>query len=199
MTPFTPGRIALGAVTLLYMIAGSVYLIREGNAEFLAYVGILAVLLGFGFWAATKFDLPLWMLGLLSLLGALHLAGGGMKVHGDVLYNLVLIPIANPTGLTFWKFDQLVHPYGAAVTALISYALLRRSTKLTPIMLAVCAFMIANGAGALNEVIEFTAKMTIPHTDVGGYYNTALDLTFNMLGAFLGSGLGLLLIRRGKS
>jgi hypothetical protein len=56
--------------------------------------------------------------------------------------------------------------------------------------------MIGNGAGALNEVIEFLTKITVPHTDVGGYYNTALDLFFNMMGSLMGGIAGILLIRR---
>jgi hypothetical protein len=39
------------------------------------------------------------------------------------------------------------------------------------------------GLGALNEIIEFSAVMLVPNTNVGGYYNTALDLAFNGLGA----------------
>ena len=38
------------------------------------------------------------------------------------------------------------------------------------------------GMGALNEVVEFMAVLNAPETGVGGYFNTALDLTFNMLG-----------------
>ncbi len=196
MKLFSPARLALTLFTFGYILLGTVYLLKEGNTEFLAYVAVLVVLMVGAFYAQIRFDLPIWMLWLLSILGALHLAGGGIKVHGDVLYNLVLIPIPNWTGLTVWKFDQLVHPYGAFITALITYALLARSTTLTKSMLLFLAFMVANGAGALNEVIEFITKITIPHTDVGGYYNTALDLFFNMLGALAGGLLGLLLFRR---
>ena len=39
------------------------------------------------------------------------------------------------------------------------------------------------GLGALNEIVEFTAVLTVPNTNVGGYYNTALDLVFNGAGA----------------
>ncbi|MGE5541101.1 MAG: DUF2238 domain-containing protein [Bacillota bacterium] len=188
-------RLILAAFTLVYIIMGTVIIMREGNTEFLAYMALLLILLAFGAYLVVRFDLPLWMPLLISVVGALHLAGGGLMVHGDVLYNLVLIPIPNWTGLTVWKFDQLVHPYGAFVVALITYALLARTTRLRRILLLGIAFMVANGAGALNEVVEFITKVTVPHTDVGGYYNTALDLFFNMLGAFLGSVWALVAIR----
>jgi putative membrane protein len=41
------------------------------------------------------------------------------------------------------------------------------------------------GLGALNEIVEFAAVVASPSTGVGGYYNTALDLVFNGLGATL--------------
>jgi uncharacterized membrane protein YjdF len=43
----------------------------------------------------------------------------------------------------------------------------------------------AMGLGALNEMIEFSAVLMVPDTNVGGYYNTALDLVFNALGAVI--------------
>ncbi|MDB5195592.1 MAG: hypothetical protein JWO84_776 [Parcubacteria group bacterium] len=196
MKAFTPARLILLFFTAVYIVAAIIYVTKEGRFEFLIYAGIFALLFLAAFYIAVKYELPIWMLWLLSILGALHLAGGWVMVKGDVLYNLVLIPIPNWTGLTIWKYDQLVHPYGAAAVALISYALLARTTPLTRTFLFAAAFMIGNGAGALNEVVEFITKITVPHTDVGGYYNTALDLFFNMLGSIIGAALGLLIIRR---
>ena len=36
-----------------------------------------------------------------------------------------------------------------------------------------------------DEIIEFIAVLSVPDTNVGGYYNTALDLCFNALGAVI--------------
>ena len=41
------------------------------------------------------------------------------------------------------------------------------------------------GFGALNEVVEFVVTLLVPDNNVGGYFNTAMDLVFNMLGAIL--------------
>jgi len=38
------------------------------------------------------------------------------------------------------------------------------------------------GFGALNEVVEFIATLTIPETNVGDYINTGWDLVYNLLG-----------------
>lgn len=196
MKSFTPARLVLLFFTAVYLIAATIYVLKEGSVEFLIYVAIFAVVFLVAFYVSVRYELPIWMVWLLSILGALHLAGGWVIVRGDVLYNFVLIPIPNWTGLTIWKYDQLVHPFGAAVVALISYALLERSTPLRRLTLFAAAFMIGNGGGALNEVIEFITKITIPHTDVGGYYNTALDLFFNMVGAAIGGVVGLIALRK---
>ena len=39
------------------------------------------------------------------------------------------------------------------------------------------------GLGALNEVVEFVAVLTMPETNVGGYTNTGWDLVSNLAGA----------------
>jgi uncharacterized membrane protein YjdF len=196
MPLFTPARLVLLVFTLGYTFAGAFYLFRHGNTEFLTYLVALTPLLFLGFWLNIRYNVPLWMLWLISILFALHLAGGTVMVGGSVLYDYVIVPIPNWTGLTLWKYDQFVHPYGAASLALISYALMARSVRLPHFVLFLLAFMVANGAGALNEVAEFATKIATPDTGVGGYYNTALDLFFNMLGAAGGALLGRLLIRR---
>ena len=83
------------------------------------------------------------------------------------------------------KYDQIVHFYGFAVTAWLLWYLL---ASLFPAMrgsrsIVVFAALASMGLGAANEIVEFTAVMLIPNTNVGGYFNTALDLVFNALGA----------------
>jgi hypothetical protein len=41
------------------------------------------------------------------------------------------------------------------------------------------------GFGALNEVIEFIAVLTLPNTNVGGYENTGWDLVANLVGTII--------------
>jgi len=95
-------------------------------------------------------------------------------------------------GITLWRFDQLVHPYGTAVAALIAYFFIARHAKLPRIWMVILAAFVAMGLGALNEVIEFITKLTVPNTDVGGYNNTAIDLCTNMVGAIIGAAIAAL-------
>jgi putative membrane protein len=122
----------------------------------------------------------------------LHILGGGILVANDVLYNYVVIPLDNPSGLTFLKFDQVVHTYGSIVAALIVYFFLARGGSFHPFALALLSIAGAMGIGAMNEIIEFVAKMTVPDTDVGGYYNTAVDLVVNLAGSVIGTLIGVL-------
>jgi hypothetical protein len=190
----TPGQFAVLTFTLLYIAAAAVYFYTTGVQEFTFYLLVLLVIVGLIAWLLPKMKLPTWSLWLLSILGLLHALGGGVKVHGDVLYNFVLIPIVNNgvNGITIWRFDQLVHPYGTAVAAVILYFVIARAAKLPRVWMVGIAALAAMGIGSLNEVIEFITKITIPHTDVGGYNNTALDLCSNLIGSLIGSSIAAL-------
>jgi hypothetical protein len=52
------------------------------------------------------------------------------------------------------------------------------------------------GFGALNEVVEFVAVLTLPETNVGGYENTGWDLVANLVGCVLAAVLIRLMDRR---
>ena len=41
------------------------------------------------------------------------------------------------------------------------------------------------GFGALNEIVEFMATLTLTETNVGGYENTGWDLVANMIGSIV--------------
>jgi putative membrane protein len=181
------GRLMVLGFTIAYTILAGFYFSSVGNAEFFGYVAVVTVLLVVGGCVLTHQCVPSWLLFMLSLVGLFHLLGAAIPVNGDILYNYVPFPIENPTGLTFIKFDQIFHTYGTLVAALLMYYFLRRDTSFHWLGIAVFSVLGAMGLGALNEVMEFIAKMTIPNTDVGGYYNTAVDLCVNAFGAVLGT------------
>jgi uncharacterized membrane protein YjdF len=134
-----------------------------------------------------KAEYPPAILWALSLWGLMHMAGGGVPMNGSVLYNLVLIPITTVGDSVILKYDQFVHAFGFGVTAWLLHHLLTRhfpETRGTATALVFPA-LAAMGLGAVNEMIEFTAVLLVPDTNVGGYTNTALDLVFNALGAVI--------------
>lgn len=186
--PTAKQLVPLLVFTLGYVGAAAVYFTRQGNYEFLWYIAVLVFFIGLIGTTLKSARLPLWLLWLLSLWGLLHVAGGGVHIGDHVLYAQVVFPIFSDGGeFTLIKYDQLVHAYGFGVSALlVRYLLLRSSGSVLPLfwlnVVAVCAAM---GMGALNEIVEFIAVVASPSTGVGGYYNTALDLVSNAVGATL--------------
>nr|MBP9865416.1 DUF2238 domain-containing protein [Candidatus Omnitrophota bacterium] len=154
------------------------------NFEFLWYLGVLVILFALILWTLPKSRFDSFILSGLSLWGFLHLAGGALQIHGEVLYDWVLLPLVSNGEIVLLKYDQVLHFYGFALTTYIGYHLLQ--SQLLPAAsrktVGFILFGFGMGMGALNEVVEFIAVLTAPETGVGGYINTALDLTFNMLG-----------------
>lgn len=182
----TKAHIPLALFTLLYTVAFGGYYISIQNFEFVWYIVVLvffAALIA-GTLGKTKF--PLWLLWLLSLWGLMHMAGGGLIVSGDVLYRYELIHLFGSGDSFVLKFDQGVHFYGFLVATFAIWYLIKpyvSNPYAIPVLLT--ALFAGMGLGALNEVVEFLAVVFASQTGVGGYYNTALDLVFNTLGALV--------------
>jgi hypothetical protein len=196
MTPSTTpvARLApLAAFTAGYLLVAVAASVRFGNKEFLFYIITMLLLIAAVMFIHRRMPLRGAQLWALSLWGLAHMAGGLWPLSENasiddgqrVLYSLWLIP-----GLL--KYDQLVHAYGFAITTWICWHglrhhLLERSHEpITPSLgLLTLAAASGMGFGALNEVIEFIAVLTIPNTNVGGYENTGWDLVFNLLGCLI--------------
>ena len=173
--------------TLAYVLAYTIFYISIKNFEFLWYIFVLVFFFALIFFTLkkTKFDyLILWGL---SIWGLLHLSGGGLIVNGDVLYNLQLINLFNVGDTSILKFDQFVHVFGFFITALVAFHLLKEQIKGKPnwTLVYIASALISMGLGVVNETVEFIATISIEQVNVGGYYNTSLDLIANAVGAFL--------------
>lgn len=173
--------------TATYVCGFTAWFLASGNLEFIVYVATMLGLMALVGLSYRRVEFPVPMLWALSLWGLLHMAGGGVPVAGSVLYNLPLFHVAEVQGSIVLKYDQAVHAYGFGVTAWLLHFLLVRHYPDTRGSWTAFALPLfgAMGLGALNEMIEFTAVLAVPDTNVGGYVNTALDLCFNALGAFL--------------
>jgi uncharacterized membrane protein YjdF len=178
-------RLIILLSTLLYITGFGIYFVSSGNVEFLWYIAVMIafVTLIAGTINQTRFSPA--MLWALSFWGFLHMAGGSIQVDGGVLYGLVVYPIILHGDFAILKYDQLVHFYGFAMATVAMFYLLK------PIILdqasegriMLLTFLAGMGLGAMNELVEFMAVVAVPNTNVGGYFNTGLDLVANMLGA----------------
>ncbi len=186
MTP-TRAEWGVAAFTLAYVAGFAVWFLSIGNYEFIVYIVTMAALIALVGLSLRKAGYPVAMLWALTLWGLAHMAGGGVPVNGSVLYNLHLVTLVETENVSILKYDQLVHAYGFGVTAWLLWHLLVRHFPATRHTMTAYAYPVfaSMGLGALNEMIEFTAVLLVPDTNVGGYYNTALDLVFNCSGAVI--------------
>lgn len=183
--------------TLVYVGGFTVWFLSRENYEFILYVVTMLGLIALVALSVRKAELPVPMLWALTFWGLAHMAGGGIPVGESVLYSLRLIDIVGDGEFRILKYDQVVHAYGFGVTAWLLYHLLARHF---PVMrgtwsIYTYAALASIGLGAVNEMIEFSAVVMMPDTNVGGYYNTALDLVFNAAGAVV----AMLLVARSQS
>jgi uncharacterized membrane protein len=176
-----------------YMVAAVTGSVMQGNREFIFYIVVMVVLIGVMSMVHSRVKLTTGLLWAFSIWGLAHMAGGlcplpaGWPYNGDqaVLYSLWLIPER-------LKYDQIVHAYGFGVTTWLCWHILSPAVRqidggtLRPTfgMLVLCA-AAGMGFGALNEVIEFVAVLTLPNTNVGGYENTGWDLVANLVGTVI--------------
>ncbi len=102
---------------------------------------------------------------------------------GDsVLYSFVIIDlIGEPYSIL--KFDQLVHFYCYSIAALLMWRVVSSLNQNSLVTASIVTVLAASGISGLNGIIEFLATVYIPNTNVGGYENTAIDITSNFLGA----------------
>ena len=173
--------------TLAYVLIYSIYYISIKNYEFLWYILVLLFFFGLIFFTLEKSKFDYLILWGLSIWGLLHMSGGGLIVNGNVLYNFQIIHLFDIGDTFVLKFDQLVHVFGFFVTALVAFHLIQGQIKTKPnwTLVYILSALISMGLGAVNEIVEFIATVSITEVNVGGYYNTALDLIANAIGAFL--------------
>ena len=164
----------------IYISLFGLYALLNGNLEFLFYVSIVIFFFFLLLQKYEKLGLSKAALWGLSIWGLLHMAGGNVPVNGSVMYNLQLIPIV-------LKYDQFVHLFGFAAATIVGWELLKPflKDKFNWTTISILLVMIGLGAGARNEIIEFVAVLLVPETNVGGYYNSSLDLVFDLFGAIL--------------
>ena len=180
----------VAAFTAIYLAAAIILAFALGNFEFIYYIVIMLILV-YVVWAVYRSaGLSNGVVWGLSVWGLAHVAGGLVPVPESwpidsgsrVLYSLWLIP-------NYLKYDQVVHAYGFGVATWVCWqgiagAIRKRGGVAAPTAgLMVLAAIGGMGLGALNEVIEFIATLTIPETNVGGYINTGWDLVANFVGS----------------
>lgn len=186
--------------TAVYLAASALTTLASRNNEFVLYLVTMLVIMVAVFAIHRRVGLSISVLWGLSLWGLLHMIGGlvpiptGWPQNTDpgasgVVYNLWLIPES-------LKYDQITHAFGFAITTWLCWQALSsriRSEDGSPLrptlgLMTLCA-AAGMGFGALNEIVEFIATLTLPKTNVGGYINTGWDLVYNMIGSIIAAAI----------
>ncbi len=190
-------------VAAFYLVAAISAAITQQNWEFLKiYIPFFVLIAAVVAFMHSRVNFSLVLLWSLTLWGALHLAGGlvripdGWDFHGEhqVLYSWWVVG-------QWLKWDHIVHAFGFGSCTWLAWEALRASIqqrlgrKLYPSMgmVFLCIFT-GMGLGALNEIVEFVATMAVENTNVGGYINTGWDLVANLAGCLF---VGVLIVFRG--
>lgn len=191
----------------LYLLACGGAAVVQRNGEFVFYLVVMLVLVAMVYGVHRRVGFSSLVLWLLAVWGLLHMAGGTVPIP------MSLAQTENETAVLYslrpwsWlpRYDQVTHAFGFFCATLACGEALLAAAR--PVRVGVgfaCACgLMGMGFGALNEVVEFVAVMTLPNTNVGGYVNTGWDLVSNTVGAgvgalvVLGRGVGAAGIRSG--
>ncbi|HBT78275.1 MAG TPA: hypothetical protein DEB39_15430 [Planctomycetaceae bacterium] len=174
----------LAAIVAAVTLSFALRFLWNANHEFLIYVVVVVAVGALIALTHKTVRYPFACLVGLAVWAVMHLAGGGIRVGGDVLYGLLLVPISEKYSVL--RYDQLVHAFGFGVSTLIMYHLLGNllsKSDMKRFSIGLIVVMAGVGLGALNENVEFLLTVFLPQTGVGGYENTSLDLVSNLVGA----------------
>lgn len=153
---------------------------RAVGSELANIYGVVSVVLALAIGLihrSVQFSRPvLWAL---SLVGLGNMAGGVWLVSGRPLY---LAPLVGS-----FRYDKLFHAVATGVAAWAGYEALRRWGSVNRFTggVAFATVLVACGAGALVEIVEFSSTIVFPTTNVGDYGNNMLDLVANLVGALV--------------
>ncbi|HEY5652062.1 MAG TPA: hypothetical protein VIW46_11485 [Acidimicrobiia bacterium] len=165
----------------LAVVAFAIYGIAVDSPFVYYYVPITVVLAGLVGWIhhTARFSDATLMALTVAAIG--NLAGGvvlwgdgtlyGAAVLGDIRYDKVFHALA--TGVAAWAAYEAVRRWGITGTGTAVFV----------------SIMVAAGAGAFVEIIEYIGSVLFENTSVGDYGNNMLDLIANTVGSIGGVGL----------
>ena len=143
------------------------------------YIPITIVLVGI-IWlihrSAHFSDATLWAL---ALIAVGNLVGGVLLVDGQPFYEFALMGDI--------KYDKVYHAVATGVGAWASYEAIHNWVGDHRPSLFLVAVMMASGAGAFVEIVEYTGTLINEDNVVGGYSNNMQDLIANTAGALVGA------------
>lgn len=164
--------VVLASVAVLYLYGRAV-----DSPATTTYVCITLVLVAVLWWIHRTAAFPIPVLWGLAAVGVGNMLGGVLLINGNTLY---LTQIIGP-----FRYDKIFHTAACGVAAWASWHAVGRwsGDSMGPGPRRLVAILMAAGAGAVVEMVEFTGVNVFPETNVGDYGNNMLDLVANLTGA----------------
>lgn len=161
------------------LVGGSIIYGLAVDSPFTWIYVIITVVLGLAVYLIHRaVGFPTRVLWGLTAAAAGNLAGGIWLVDGQPLYVYPLVGTL--------QYDKPFHFAATAVAAWAAYEVLApRLTSASALGLSFVAAMVAVGAGALVEVVEYAGTLILENANVGDYGNNMADLVANLAGAIL--------------
>ncbi len=171
--------------TAVFLTIFAISAVLMQNYGFLYYTIIASFFIAIMVFHYKKFYLTTPILFGLIILGFLHIMGLYINIAGVRLYDLYLIK-------NIFRYDNLVHSFGIFVATFVSYNILKPHLnvriKNNVFLLSLILILMTLGIGVFNEIIELIAVVFLGAAErVGGYFNNALDLVFNLIGTIIAS------------
>lgn len=126
----------------------------------------------------------------LALAAVGNLAGGVLLVGNGTLYGAVVIGDI--------RYDKVFHALATGVAGWASYEAVKRWGIVRTGAASLVAVMMAAGAGAFVEIIEYIGSEIFENTSVGDYGNNMLDLIANTTGSLVGVAMATRAIPAGR-
>ena len=168
----------LAGVTALYVAVWTAYGIATDTGHAYPYLAWMVCAAGLVMYVDGRVRFSTHVLVLLSIVGFCHLAGGSVHIAGGVLYEQMW--------LGFIRYDHLVHFFGLGAAGLAVWEATRRMLSADGGMRpTVVVILGASSVGAVIEIGEYLASLSVPAVRVGDYANNMQDLIANLLGALV--------------
>lgn len=181
-------RPLLTGFVLLYTLVFGGIALSQGNAEFVFYTVAMVFYIAGVLWLDARIGLSTLAFWLLATWGLLHMAGGIVPIPASVTDGEKNVLYALRLAEWLPRYDQIVHTFGFFSATVTCAEALRAAIKTRlSVGLAIGCALMGMGLGAVNEIVEFVAVLSMPKTGVGGYMNTGWDLVCNGLGSVCGA------------
>ena len=168
----------LAGSTALYVVTWTAYGIATDAAGVYAYLVWMVFAFGLMMYLDGRVHFSTHVLVLLCVVGFGHMAGANLEISGAILYRQIWFGLI--------RYDHLVHVFGLGAAGLAVW----EATRLVlaadgGARAAVVVILGANTVGALIEIGEYLASVTLTEARVGAYANNMQDLIANLVGSLV--------------